>query len=66
MVIVLVIYVKYKLYSIYSQSVSEKMIFLHENFFVRVLKKNKNAPLISRQEVQWKKYLKSIKYIINI
>ena len=65
MVIVLVIYVKYKLYSIYSQSVSEKMIFLHENFFVEILK-NKSAPLISRQEVQWKKYLKSIKYIINI
>ena len=41
------------------------MIFLHEKF-VEILKKNKNAPLISRQEVQWKKYLKSIKYNINI
>ena len=43
---------------------SEK-IFLNENFSCRSLK-IKNAPLISRQEVQWKKYLKSIKYIINI
>lgn len=57
--------IMYKSYSIYSQSFSEKMNSLHENYLWRSLK-NKNAPLISRQEVQWKKYLKSIKYIINI
>lgn len=57
--------IMYKSYSIYSQSFSEKMNSLHENYSWRSLK-NKNAPLISRQEVQWKKYLKSIKYIINI
>ena len=38
MVIVLVIYIKYKLYSIYSQSFSEKMKSLHENSSWRSLK----------------------------
>lgn len=58
--------IMYKSYSIYSQSFSEKMIFLHERYSWRSLRKIKIHLLSLDRRCNERNLEKFIKYIINI